>query len=570
MKLSKKQKAALFVPLFLLLTILIINPNPFGNSTDAVGDESIFLSSALSSIKKITLPGWEFSKSGSFYGGVQVYLDTIVLAPVVAIIRLCTGDNLLAQSTIALHTGKLLHLLRTINGIMALTVIVSAVYLHFKNKWPPNFGYKLLLLLALLMGNSLFVGIIHTAKVWSIFIILEIILGLIVVAQEHSLQLKQSSILKKDTYFAVLFWLTLLIICQNIAGITALLWIVYALFLKHFQFKNLLAYFKKKILYILLLLATQISFFYRSLSMYLDNKGPFSLTDLSGSAIRNPSGNFDWINRLWQPIKIAFESQPLTIIYLFFAVISLFYIIRRRNKQLPFYNKLLLIALVHPLLVYILRHVMFGMSTPPRHILPFSLALIFSIIIFLDWKTKIGKITIFAAAILFIAVSCKSILLYWRPASEKTINVMLSQNFNSPDNVFIIDGSAGRLNLPLNSDSLLLLDNDQKNMERYKFLLQHLDLVDSKVNFKPIVVTANTENEINYFVSLFNEQNKKIWRISMGCDNLCPEADLQEKKCFTINKRACLMKSSLPQESTNLPIFFHSKQLGYPYLIKMQ
>ncbi len=135
----KQKKTFLIIFFFIVIPILVFNPNPFGNSPDAVGDESLFLTSALSAIKHKTLPGWEFSASGSFYGGIQVYLDTLILIPAIAILRLYTGDALLTQLTVALHTGELLHLLRIVNGLVLLTLIGAAGWIYLKKKMASTF-----------------------------------------------------------------------------------------------------------------------------------------------------------------------------------------------------------------------------------------------------------------------------------------------------------------------------------------------------------------------------------------------------------------------------------------------
>ncbi|MDO8499676.1 MAG: hypothetical protein Q7S66_03375 [bacterium] len=556
----------LLVPIFILLTAAIINPNPFGDSPDAIGDESPFLTSALTAIKNTTLPGWEFSKTGNFYGGVQIYLDVLVLLPVIAVIRLITGNNLLTQLLVAIHTGELLHVLRLITGIAALTTIFTSVYLYCKNKWPLNFGYKLLLLLALLLGNSLFVGMIHTAKVWGLYIILEIILGIVVVAQEYSLRLQEKTFLPKDTYIAVLFWLSFFILCQNVAGVVALLWVAYAIYLGHIKLKDLFVYCRKKIFYVLALLATQLAFFYRGWLLFADHNGPFSLVNLSGQATRDSSGGIDWTIRLWRPLQIAFASQPLIIIYLLVAIITVFYLLQQK-KDLT-YNKLTVIAILHPILVYIIRQVILGINGPARHILPLSVAIIFSIVILLEWKTVIGKTTLILALVLCAAVAYKSIYLYWHPASEKAVNTLLARDFNSADNIFIIDGGAGRLSLPLNSHSLALLDPEQKVGGRYKFLSEHLDQIDALVKFKPTVAMAYKDHGANFYLDKFKSQNKRLFVISMDCPQQCELAETLAGTCWAVNERACLLASTLPEESTTLYDFFNSEMLGYPFFIR--
>lgn len=208
------------------------------------------------------------------------------------------------------------------------------------------------------------------------------------------------------------------------------------------------------------------------------------------------------------------------------------------------------------------------MSTPPRHILPLTIALIFSLIIIFDWKIFFGKLLLILAVILFIIVSYKNITLYWQPSSEKILNNLLIQKFNSTDNAFIIDGGTGRLSLPLNSQSLTLLSSQKKEMGRNKILLQNLDRVDSLVKFKPLVAMEDTSNSINHYIDIFKKQNKKIWIISNNCNNPCSAKELQENSCFSINNRACSIKSTLPQESTILSDFLNSDILGAPFVVR--
>src|SRR3989344_6922998 len=77
-------KKALPIVVFVFIAFAILYPNPFGNNPDIIGDESYFLTSALTAIQEASLPGWVFSESTVYYGGIQTYLDTVVLVPVVA------------------------------------------------------------------------------------------------------------------------------------------------------------------------------------------------------------------------------------------------------------------------------------------------------------------------------------------------------------------------------------------------------------------------------------------------------------------------------------------------------
>ncbi len=61
-----------WIAVAMILLPAFLYPNIFGDQPDAIADESYFLTSALQSLQKRTIPGWEFSASRAYYGGVQV------------------------------------------------------------------------------------------------------------------------------------------------------------------------------------------------------------------------------------------------------------------------------------------------------------------------------------------------------------------------------------------------------------------------------------------------------------------------------------------------------------------
>src|SRR3989344_1575173 len=104
-------KVALLVGFFVFLAFGVLNPNPYGNNPDIVGDESYFLSTALFSIEKMTLPGWEFTPSGAYYGGPQTYVDTFVLLPVLGVIVAASDFSVIgAKILVAVNTAELFNI----------------------------------------------------------------------------------------------------------------------------------------------------------------------------------------------------------------------------------------------------------------------------------------------------------------------------------------------------------------------------------------------------------------------------------------------------------------------------
>lgn len=144
--------------LFVFIAFAVLAPNPFGNNPDIIADESYFLTSSLSAIEKVTLPGWEFSKSGNYYGGVQTYIDTVVMIPVLGAVMAASNFSVLATKMwVALHTGELLHILRLVNGVIALCAILFCFLLFKKRKIPRELAIPLTLFLFLLLSNVVFI-----------------------------------------------------------------------------------------------------------------------------------------------------------------------------------------------------------------------------------------------------------------------------------------------------------------------------------------------------------------------------------------------------------------------------
>ncbi len=132
-----KLKYILLGGFFIFTAFAILYPNPFGNNPDIIADESYFLTSSLAAIEKITLPGWEFSKSGNYYGGTQTYIDYVALIPVLGAVAAFHGFSISATKLwVALNTGELLHILRIVNGLLALGAIALCYFYFSKRNIP--------------------------------------------------------------------------------------------------------------------------------------------------------------------------------------------------------------------------------------------------------------------------------------------------------------------------------------------------------------------------------------------------------------------------------------------------
>src|SRR3990167_6317114 len=240
-------KNLLLVGLFLFLAAGVLFPNPYGNNPDIVGDESYFLSTALFSIEKMTLPGWEFSPSGAYYGGPQTYIDTLVLVPGLGGVVAASDFSVMAAKIwVAINTGELLHILRLVGGIAALGTILFFFFYFKKRDIPRPLALTLTLFLFLLLSNVLVIEFLHTAKMWVFYIIFVAAMSALFIAQEYYLAHQSEPFISKNRYIALFLWSGILTFFQSWVGVFSIaLLVLYALLLRHFSFRDLWNYLLK-------------------------------------------------------------------------------------------------------------------------------------------------------------------------------------------------------------------------------------------------------------------------------------------------------------------------------------
>jgi hypothetical protein len=547
--------------LFFFIAAATVSPNPFGNNPDAIGDESYFLTSALSALEHHTLPGWDFSVGGNYYGGVETYLDTALIVPVIGVSLAQHHFSLLdTEGWIATHTGDPLALLRFVNGALVLIAVGALCIFFRKRRIPAALALQLLCVLFLLLGNSLVAQFVHTAKVWVIYLILDAGIGALFVAQEYYLSRGEEPLVSRRTEVALMAWAGVLAFFQNYVGVFPIaLWAGYALLLGHFSWREVLAWLRRSWYLVAALALTQVSFFWRILTLkYHGGSDPW---ELSATTAR---GGIDWLHRLLNPLYFALMSQPLLIFYVVGAIVACV-LWRRADGRTRRY---LTVACAHPVLVYLFFHVLLGFSLFPRYALPLTVALSFSAVMLIAQSKALLRAGVAFAAVLFVVVSIHSITLYWRPSSEAILTNMLEASYNSPHNVFIFETflpQASRLTLPLNSASLSLLNTRHQSMSRYQFLLQHPGMVDRFVSFKPVALIPDTASEEAAYRARFSEPAYAVWAVSSDCTAQCSTAELQSGSCFELNFAAC---GGTPQEINTLPDFLSFTELGSAYIVR--
>ncbi len=546
--------------LFVFVTFAVLNPNPFGNNPDIIFDESYFLTSALSAIKDGLPPGLDFPASGSYYGGIQAYIDTAAMMVVSGAVFAREHFSFVATKLwVALNTGELLHILRLVNGIVALTTLAFCYLLFKKRKIPPALALTLMLFLLLLLGNSVLVGFLHTAKMWVFYILIVAVMSALFIANEFYLSKLNQPLLSRRTYAALFIWSSVLIFFQSYVGVFSIfLLLLYALLLKHLNVRDVWVQAKKYWYFIVLFALTQLSFLYQAYTIY---------SSFSNVSIKTAQGAIDWFARLYNPLVFTVESQPLVMLYVLGALVLIFF---------AFYNKVffadsrkrtyIAIALAHPILVYVIFHVILGFSLDARYAILLTIACSFSAAILMG---EIGNTAVVTAltlsGILFVIVNVHAIALYWHPSSEKILLETITEKYNSPSNVFLVDHSARRLTLPVNEQSLLLLNEKRQDMARFQFILQHKDQVHVSDTFKPLTAIAYADVELADYTARFNDNSHSVWVVSRDCARRCTNKETQASTCFEINVNAC---GVIPQEPNTLPKFLRATQLGYSYIVR--
>ena len=543
-------KNPLLVGLFVFLAFGVLFPNPYGNNPDIVGDESYFLSTALFSIETMTLPGWEFSPSGAYYGGPQTYIDTLVLVPVLgAVVAASDFSVMAAKIWVAINTGELLHILRLVNGIAALGTILFFFFYFKRRDIPRPLALTLTLFLFLLLSNVLVIEFLHTAKMWVFYILFVAAMSALFIAQEYYLAHQSEPFISKDRYVALFMWSGILTFFQSWVGALSIaLLVLYALLLRHFSFRDLWNYFLKYWWLFGLFSATQVGFLWRF----------YSIREIFEEITANTN--------ILSPLSFAFASHPLIVLYPGALLVIGGMVYRNRALIADSRKRMwLMIAAMHPVLVFLVFHVGFGFDIGPRYAIFLTMAASFSTVALLsEMGRKVVLAGLVASFALFAVINVHAIELYSRQSSEVDLQNIIIEKYNSPENVFINDNSAKRLTLPVNYESLPLQGDTRLDMGRFRFLLENRELLSKDPEFKPLAFTAYTKEEEDSYIQRF-EKTHSVWMIRRHCENRCTAAEMEAGTCFELHLEACVIS---PQDINALPEFLSSQQLGNSYIVR--
>src|SRR3989344_3549432 len=511
-----KFRSALPILVTLLISPLFLNPNPFGDNTAVISDESYFLSSALSALSNHTLPGWDFTVGGAYYGGVQTYLVTVAV---------------------------LIRFLYTRNRLKQLGLLAA-------------------LFLSVLFSNPLFVLLIHTGKVWLLGSLFMLTAGGLVLFQEYFITRTKNLLIEKRVYISLLLWLAFLAILQVPMMIHVVLWVVFAMLLGHISISETVQALKCHIGIFLLIILTQLSFYQRILNL---TSSVATSTSLNGTDYLFPDGSIDWLKRFAWLFQTLWESNPVLVVS--FLFIFAFYLV-----QLPYSHQLgsrrrklivLLICLLYPVAVFTTDVVIAGLIGYPRYAIIFSLAITMSFLfLFTTLSNSILTLFIPPFAIFAIYILLKVMLLFWSPSSGMQVYQFFYEKYNTPDQLIVID--AKHLELPLNRSSFQFLDVNTKALRRNQFLIDHPDMIDRFIDFRPIVYYQNSSFDV---LPIPQTHIEHIWRVTSDCSRSCTENE-DVDSCISINASSCDVRNGSPQNVTTLYGTVKSKNLGYPYFLR--
>ncbi len=545
--------------LFVFMCFVLLNPNPFSNNPDIIWDESYFLTSSLSAIENATLPGWDFPASGAYYGGPQTYIDTAALVPILGIV-LVTSDFSITEAKlwVAQYTGELLHILRLVSGMAALLILVFFFFFFKKKQIPHSLALSLSLFLLLLVSDVLVIEFLHTAKMWAFYILFLIIPSVFFIAQEYYFSHLDKPFIRKEWYVALLVWSSVLMFFQSWVGVLSVaLLMLYALLLRHISVRDIWEHARRYWLLLILFSLTQISFVYQA----------YRVAHTFASTTRTSEGAIDWFARLTKPLVYTVQGQPLSIVFLISILTLLFFALYNKSFFADSRRRMYIsIACVHPVLVYFIFYVCIGLDLLPRYAVVLTMACSFSVALLMtEFGRRATIATLTLSGLLFMIVSVHTLQLYWQPSSETVLLNTIRDKYNTSNNVFITEHSARRMTLPVNAESLLLLDEERSAMSRFAFLLQHQDMVKARGEFKPIAITAYRDEQMTAALERFAKGTNSVWVITRKCDTMCSVKEIQQGTCFQINTNAC---GIAPQEVNTLPVFLSSTQLGYSYVVR--
>lgn len=546
---------ALLIGIALIAAAALFSPNPYGENPDAIADESYFVTSLLSAIQHHRLPGWDWVESGAYYGGVQTYLLLATATPLLIILRIIYGPDG-GGLWVATHIGSITHIARLTSALVWWLLIVGAGYMLCFKKISQRYWWSFGALVGILFSSSIFVGTLHTAKIWNVAMAIDVLIIVLVWYAEQERVHTGNLPWSKKRYSQILLWLIFLAFIQSYTGGIAGVWLFYAWFLGQIKPKEIWLAVRWHVLVMLIIFAaTQWTIFYRFINTF--RQLPGTITNATASAAITPGGSYDLINRLVWPFKILFLSQPVLFILI---PIILGWIIFNWKTETK-YRRLFLVLIANPIIYYAFFYLFLGFGRFVRYGIMLAVTASLSAALLLP-RRPWTKILLGVIGVWSVFLTGKIATLYWRPAAEIDLQKYITTHANKSNQVFVLHSD--RTYLPFNPASLTKLSNRQLAMGRFQFISRHTSLLPT--GFQPTVIYAEYETPESLATKLktISVPGNTVWSVTNDCSICKPAAT-----CVNFNIAACTLQDELPQEITTLRDVLASQQLGRPIKLEI-
>jgi hypothetical protein len=534
----------------LLLTALLVHPNPFGNIPEGIRDESLFATTALLAFTHHTLPGLAFVTNGAPYGIVTVHLTTVLVGSAIAWEWLATGSRAITETWTALHIGDLTNLVRLSNALFILMAACLMLWQAYKERKKDSEALSLAAtLMWLLLGDSLFVTIAPTGKVWVIVVVLEIAAAWLVARQER-LQNAGQDRMASSRYASLLVWIGFIAFLQNYPGGLTFLWALYAVWLGHLKWRELLRAVWRALPIWILIIAANLAVYWRSLGILTDVHG---LTAAAKTAFLTPTGATDWPQQLYWIGRTAVASAPLAlavVLVLFVANLVQRRLGLNRERRWP------TILYLQVLATFTVYHVVFGLARWPRYVLPLTVELCIAAVLLPKpaWaRRNVGVVAI----IIGCMVGAKAASLWWTPSADLRLVEFLRARASANDTMLVQDHY---LKLPPNVKSLATLDPTERQTGRAAVMLAHPSELKVLEPFSPLVLYGKDGATVT------PSQTGHTWIIapSDGTNDCHPG----ESNCWAFVSSATGTPNYYSQEGEILPGLFSAERLGGRYFLR--
>jgi hypothetical protein len=525
----------------IVLAPFLLSPNPFGTLLLGVGDEEVFVRTALSALSHATLPGLDFSDAfRAPYGALQSYLVYVALIPAYLWQWLALGSSQAALDHLSAHAGELLQLVRWLNGMAGLLAFALAVRIALVSD---ELRRRMWFFGILLLSSTLFISIAHTGKMWFMQAMAETVAGLLVIAVEG---LRTNGRTVPRWYLPALVWLTVAALSQSFMGAGAGLWIIYAIYLEHIRVSEVSAYIRANLLRIAIIFLLQASIIHEGylVSTHLGA----SITDVTGVARQMPLAD----KLLW-PITVAAVSAPLSL-----AAWLVSLLIERGAASTRRYH----VAIAHPIIVYGTYFIACGFPHTLRYLLPLSCALTLSATLLVPARV-LSLRALLALSLPALAIATSISLLWWAPSAEtrvvdlvRTLPALDDRRatlFVEPEQLFPLAGHS-EANL-LHTRALIARHETDRDL--YETQWRYLFARDAE---------SLAEYRLRAHVSLGMPVSGSGTALSITDD--CMQRCTPDESCLSINAAMCDAIPDYEDTILTIPGLLKTRMLGQAYFVR--